>query len=72
MYYRVTRPMIEAYGKWAFDTPKYLIANFALGGAYPAKTNGVKTPYNGMPQSTVDAIKSGKAKVLVDWVKITK
>ena len=71
-YYRVTRPMIEAYGKWAFDNPKYLIVNFALGGAYPAKTNGVKSPYNGLPQSAVDLIKAGKAKVLVDWVKITK
>ena len=72
MYYRVTRPMIENYGRWAYDNPKYLILNLALGGAYPVKINGVKFPYNGIPASTVDAIKAGKARVLVDWVKITK
>jgi beta-glucanase (GH16 family) len=72
LVYRATRPMIENYGKWAFDNPKYIIVNFALGGAYPAKTNGVKEPYSGIPQSTVDMIKQGKAKFIVDWVKITK
>lgn len=72
LIYRVTRPMIENYGKWAFDNPKYIILNFALGGAYPAKTNGIKEPYSGIPQSTVDLIKSGKAKFIVDWVKVTK
>jgi len=72
MYYRVTRPMIENYGKWAFDNPKFLIINLALGGAFPVKVNGVKTPYTGLPQTTVEAIKKGKGKVLIDWVKITK
>lgn len=72
MYYRVTRPMIENYGKWAFDNPHFLIVNFALGGGYPAKTNGDKKPYFGLPQSTVDDIKSGNAKVYVDWVKVTQ
>lgn len=72
MYYRVTRPMIENYGKWAFDNPKFLILNLALGGAYPAKINGVKSPYNGLPDATVNLIKAGKGKVLIDWVKITK
>lgn len=72
LIYRATRPMIENYGRWAFDNPKYLILNFALGGAYPAKTNGVKKPYSGIPQTTVDLIKSGKAKFIVDWVKVTK
>ena len=70
--YRATRPMVEHYGKWSFDNPKYLILNLALGGAYPFKTNGVKTPYNGIPESTVQLIKAGKGKVLVDWVKVTK
>ena len=70
--YRATRPMVEHYGKWAFDNPKYLIVNLALGGAYPYKTNGVKTPYNGIPEATVQKIKNGQGKVLVDWVKITK
>ncbi len=71
LFYRVTRPMIENYGHWAFDNPKFLILNFALGGAYPAKVNGIKSPYPGMSEATVNAIKEGKAKVLVDWVKVT-
>jgi beta-glucanase (GH16 family) len=72
LMYRATRPMVEHYGKWAFDNPKFLILNFALGGAYPFKTNGVKEPYNGLPASTVNHIKEGKSKMLVDWVKITR
>jgi beta-glucanase (GH16 family) len=72
LIYRVTKPMVEHYGKWAFDNPKYLILNLALGGAYPYKTNGVEEPYNGLPSSTVELIKSGKAEVLIDWVLITK
>lgn len=71
LFYRVTRPVVDNYGPWVFDKPHFLILNFALGGAYPAKINGVKTPYNGMPQSTVDDIKKGNAKVYVDWVKVT-
>ena len=72
LIYRATRTMIEHYGKWAFDNPKYVILNLALGGAYPYKTNGVTTPYNGIPDSAVQSIKNRKAKVFVDWVKITK
>ncbi len=68
--YRVTRPMVEHYGRWAFDNPKHLILNFALGGAYPYKINGVETPYNGLPQSTVDEIKAGEIAMLVDWVRV--
>ncbi|NCP20204.1 MAG: glycoside hydrolase family 16 protein [Erythrobacter sp.] len=68
--YRVTRPMVENYGEWRFDNPKYLILNFALGGAYPFKTNGIEKPYNGMPQSTVDRIKEGDVSMLVDWVRV--
>jgi beta-glucanase (GH16 family) len=70
--YRATREMIEKHGKWAFDDAKYLILNLALGGAYPAGVNKVKSPYPGIPESTVDLIKAGKARVLVDWVRITK
>jgi beta-glucanase (GH16 family) len=70
--YRATRPMIEHYGPWAFDNPKHLILNLALGGAYPVKTNGVKKPYPGLPAETVELIKAGKAKVLVDWVRVTR
>jgi beta-glucanase (GH16 family) len=70
--YRATRPMIEHYGRWAFDNPKYVILNLALGGAYPVKTNGVKKRYPGLPEETVNLIKEGKAKVLVDWVRVTR
>ena len=30
-----------------FNNNKFLIFNFALGGAYPVKINGAKEPYNG-------------------------
>lgn len=70
--YRATRPMIENYGRWSYDNPKYLILNLALGGAYPSKTNGVRLPYPGLPASTVDAIKAGRATMLVDWVRVTR
>jgi beta-glucanase (GH16 family) len=72
LMYRATRAMVEHYGKWAFDNPKYLILNFALGGAYPAKTNGVTTPYNGLPEATVQLIKNKQAKFVIDWVKVTQ
>jgi beta-glucanase (GH16 family) len=70
--FRVTRPMAEHYGKWVFDNSKFLILNFALGGAYPVKINGVKEPYNGLPEKTVEAIKNNSSRMLVDWVKIVK
>ena len=68
--YRVTRPMVEHYGKWAFDTPKFVIANFALGGAYPYKTNLIEKPYNGLPAATVDRIKREELAMEVDWVRV--
>ena len=68
--YRVTRPMVENYGKWRFDNPKYLILNFAMGGAYPFKTNGIKEPYNGVPAETGEAVKTGRIAMLVDWVRV--
>ena len=70
--FRVTRAMAEHYGKWAFDSPEYLVLNFALGGGYPVKINGVKSPYFGLPASTVEAIKRGQCKLMVDWVKVEK
>lgn len=70
--YTVTRAMVEHYGRWAFDNPKFLILNFALGGGYPHGVNKIEKPYFGISQSTVDKIKAGDAKVLVDWVLITK
>jgi len=68
--YRATRAMVEHYGKWSFDTPKFLILNFALGGAYPYKTNGIEKPYQGLPTSTVERIKQGSVAMQVDWVRV--
>jgi beta-glucanase (GH16 family) len=70
--FRVTRTMTANYGKWSFDNSKYLILNFALGGAYPVKINGIKKPYFGLPSSTVDLIKNNGAKMYVDWVRVTQ
>jgi hypothetical protein len=68
--YRATRKMAEHYGKWSFDNPKHVILNFALGGAYPFKTNGIEEPYNGLPASTVERIKQGNIAMYVDWVRV--
>ena len=68
--YRVTRPMVKNYGEWRFDNSKHLILNFAMGGAYPFKTNGIEKPYNGIPQATVDAVKRGEVAMEVDWVRV--
>lgn len=70
--YSVTRPMVEKYGRWAFDNAKFIILNFALGGGYPKGVNKITTPYFGLSESTLNLIKSGRAKVLVDWVLVTK
>ena len=70
--FRVTKSMAEHYGKWAFDNNKFLILNFALGGAYPVKINGAKEPYFGLPTPTVDLIKNNQGRMLVDWVKVIK
>ncbi len=72
LMFRVNRKMAQHYGKWAFDTKKHLILNYALGGAYPVKINGVHSPYGGLPSSSVELVKNGKAKMLVDWVKVTQ
>lgn len=70
--YTVTRAMTEHYGKWAYDNPKFIILNFALGGGYSNGVNKVTIPYFGLPQSSVDKIKAGQAAMLVDWVLVTK
>jgi beta-glucanase (GH16 family) len=70
--YRATRPMIERYGVWAFDDAKYLIVNLALGGGYPRSVNHADAPYPGLPAATVDLIKAGRGRVLVDWVRVTR
>jgi beta-glucanase (GH16 family) len=71
-FYHVTKAMVEQHGRWAYDNPKYLILNLALGGAYPEGVNQVKKPYPGLPAETVERIKAGEARVLVDWVRVTK
>jgi beta-glucanase (GH16 family) len=70
--YTVTRAMVEHYGRWAFDNPKFIILNFALGGGYPGGVNKITSPYYGISQATVDKIKAGKARVFVDWVLVTR
>lgn len=72
LIYRVTRPMVEHYGRWRFDTPKHIILNFAVGGAYPFKTNGIKHPYKGLPRDTAERIKRGDIAMEVDWVRVYK
>jgi len=69
--YTVTRDMVEKYGRWAYDNPKFIILNFALGGGYPQGVNKVQSPYPGLPQSTVNKIKTGKGDFLIDWVLVT-
>lgn len=70
--YRATRAMVEQYGRWAYDNPKFLIVNLALGGQYPQGVNKVTEPYPGLPQPTVDLIGSDRALMLVDWVRVTR
>ncbi len=72
VYYEVTRAEVEKYGRWAFDNPKHLIVNLAIGGAYPQAVNTVARPYPGLPQETVDQIKTDTVTMLVDWVRITR
>ena len=71
VFYTVSKADVEAYGAWAFDNPKYLILNFAVGGGYPAGVNGVSAPYYGLPQATVGQIKAGGVAMQVDWVRVT-
>ncbi len=72
MLYRVSRAMVEFHGPWAYDREKYLILNFALGGTFPFKTNGIRLPYRGLPAETVQRIQAGRVRMLVDWVKVTQ
>jgi len=70
--FRVTKPMTQFFGTWAFDNPKFMILNFAVGGIYPFKINGIKSPYYGLSSSTFEAIKNNQCKMLVDWVRVSK
>lgn len=68
--YRVTRPMVDFFGPWVFDKPKFLILNFALGGIYPFKTNGVGDPYYGLPAEIARLIQADQVKMMVDWIQV--
>lgn len=68
--HRVTRPMVEFFGRWAFDTEKFLILNVALGGTYPFKTSGTRSPHYGLDDQAVDEIEGGRARMLVDWIRV--
>jgi beta-glucanase (GH16 family) len=71
--YRVARADVAKYGPAsALDRPKYVVLNLAIGGEYPAAVNGARTPYLGLPESTLPRIQRGEAKVLVDWVRVTR
>jgi hypothetical protein len=73
VYYQVTRAMIETHGRYAYENPKFVILNLALGGNYPMSVNGEKgPPHPGLPEATVALIQAGQAKVLVDWVRVTQ
>jgi beta-glucanase (GH16 family) len=70
--YRVSRADISKHGPWAYDNSKYLLLNLALGGVYTASMSGMQNaPYPGITAETVDLIKAGKVRMLVDWVKVT-
>lgn len=71
LIYRVTRPMVEIYGEWRFDTPKFLILNLAIGGVYPAKTSGITEPFYGLPEATAEHIAAEGAMIHIDWVRVT-
>jgi len=68
---RVTKTMAQHYGKWVFTDKQYLILNFAVGGIYPFKINGIQKPYYGLSEQALELIKKRKAKMMVDWVKVT-
>lgn len=72
LHYQVTRPMVEAYGPWTYDNQKFILLNCALGGLYPASVNKIQAPYLGLAESTVAVIKEDRARVLIDWVRVTR
>lgn len=72
LIYRISRKMTDFFGPWVFDNKKYLILNCALGGTYPFKTNGITTPYYGLPAGTVEQIKNEEVRVAIDWIRVTE
>jgi beta-glucanase (GH16 family) len=70
--WRIDRATVDTRGRWAYDTPKFLIVNQAIGGSYPHAVNHTDQPYLGLPQSTVETIDAGRAVMLVDWIRVSK
>ncbi|MFC7341808.1 glycoside hydrolase family 16 protein [Saccharopolyspora griseoalba] len=69
--YQVSKAEFEQNGwTWVFDDPQHMILNFALGGTYPQGVNGVTEPYLGLPQESVDEVRAGNARFLIDWVRV--
>jgi beta-glucanase (GH16 family) len=68
--YRVTRPMVDVRGPWAFDNEMFLVLNVAVGGTYPFKSNGIRAPYYGVAAEAVDAMAGNGVRMLVDWVSV--
>lgn len=67
----ITKQEFEQNGwTWVFDQDQFMLLNFALGGVYPQGVNGVTEPYFGLPQETVDKVKAGNARYLIDWVRV--
>jgi len=71
-HYQVTRRMVEEHGPWTYDNHKFILLNCALGGIYPASVNRIESPYLGLAESTVQFIKDDQARVLIDWVRVTR
>src|SRR5258706_11300502 len=72
LIYCATRLTVESHGPWALDNNKYLILNFALGGIYPFTVNGAQLPYYGMPKPATQLVKDDQARMMIDWVKLTR
>jgi beta-glucanase (GH16 family) len=70
LVFKVSRTNVEYLGEWVFDHDHFILINLALGGNFPFKSNGVHTPYYGIPDDTVKAICNNEVKMLVDWVKV--
>ena len=68
--FRVPKTNVEFFGEWVFDNPQFVVLNFAVGGIYPKKINGIEEPYVGMPQETADRIAAGELAMEVDWVRV--
>jgi beta-glucanase (GH16 family) len=65
-----TKAEVNRYGAWVYDKPYYIILNLAVGGSYPQGVNGATSPYPGVPQSTVNLIRSTPQSMEVDWVRV--